>query len=153
MLDTVAGKVDTMKALTLAALLLLPLSIHAEQLTEPHQYLVEIHRVIDGDTLVISIDNPWRWRGHLLLHLRLTCIDAPEKRGDTKEPAALATDYVHQLGQITEKWVLHTRLGYTDRWGRHLGKLTTKDVDGNVVDMAREVARAGHATWTCEGKP
>ena len=118
-----------------------------------NQYHAEIDRVIDGDTVVVSIAKPFRWRGDLRIHLRLSCIDAPETRGAAKRRGKESKAFVEDLVQVSKKWTLHTRLGHVDQYGRHIGGLTVETSDGDTVDLARLVAQSGHAKWTCEGTP
>lgn len=84
-------------------------------------------RVIDGDSVVLDIDLGLRtWVRH---SVRLSGIDAPERRGATKEEGKMATDFLQWLLSGPHEFVCHTIK--TGKYGRYLVELF---VDFNCVN-------------------
>lgn len=111
-----------------------------------NQYSVTMVRIIDADTVVVATPVPG-WRAHLVLQVRLKCIDAPENR--TKEGKA-ATKALTKMLDHFEHLILEGRVGDVDRWGRHLGKLYVPMANGTRTDIGRELVKLGYAENTCQ---
>ncbi len=110
-----------------------------------HNYVAEIERVIDGDTLIVRIDLGFRtWRSETI---RLRGIDSPELR--TKAGKA-ARQFVLKRLQDIKRIVVHTYK--TDVFARYVGDLF---YDPHLADkdaifekgrfLNQEILDAGHA--------
>ena len=84
--------------------------------------------VLDGDTVTVLSDNT-QYR------IRLNGIDAPEK---SQPFGRKSKDYLHNL--VYQKDVLITLYG-TDKYGRHIGILSTEEID----DVNAAMIEAGMA--------
>lgn len=88
-----------------------------------YQYAASLVRVIDGDTVVLSVD--LGFSTHVEQHIRLNGVNAPE-HGTTEGDAATAftTDWFTQhAGPLT----LSTVKDKQEKYGRYLGTITTAD--------------------------
>lgn len=106
------------------------------------EYRAEILRVIDGDTVVVQIDLGF----HIsVVHtLRLYAINAPEKRGGTKEEKLKgweATKHMEVLLQEHAPVIVKTIKDKTGKYGRILATLIGKD----GTDLNQQMIKDGHA--------
>jgi len=112
----------------------------AKQLYGPYQ--AEVVRVIDGDTLELSVHV---WPGLVQnIKLRLSGVNTPEKRGRNvsqceKTAAQKATNF-------TQRWVKGiNRIIVTDvKLGKYAGRALGKIKKGDQ-DLGEELIKAGHA--------
>jgi endonuclease YncB( thermonuclease family) len=104
-----------------------------------YTYAARVERVIDGDSLVVSIDlglDVWRLHERIrLAHLNAPALSTPEGRAAKAFLAGL-------LGPLPQPVTLVTLKDRTEHYGRYLGVLTT--ADGRTVNDA--LLAAGHAT-------
>ena len=101
--------------------LLAPLMVASSALAAP----VEVRRVIDGDTVVLTTGE----------RVRLACMDTPE-RGVMGAAAATAELRRLVLGQTVQ-----LRRITTDRYGRTIGELTTPA----GINVGEALVNSGHA--------
>ncbi len=111
-------------------------------------YEAQIIRVIDGDTIKLSV---FIWPGlKQQINLRLLGINTPEKRGRVsaceKQAAILASEFTRQRLKPGDRVVIsEIRLGKYA--GRVLGRISK-----NGKDMAELLLEAGHARTYAGGK-
>jgi len=97
-------------------------------------YLAEVERVVDGDTVVLSIDlgcGTWL-RGE---HCRLRGIDAPETRGGTEEDKLRgwkASAHLEWMLEDVDPLIIRTHKDEKGKFGRWLVELF--DQDGNSIN-------------------
>lgn len=102
-------------------------------MTPSYTYAATVERVVDGDTLDVSLD--LGMRVYLRTRLRLEGIDAPELH--TSEGKA-ARDYVVQAMALGTLVTVATRK--PDRYGRALARVTLPD----GRDLTTVLLEAGH---------
>ena len=110
-----------------------------------YAYRAVITRVIDGDTVVADIDLGFHtWRRDE--HLRLIGIDAPEKRGETREAGLVATAALK--GRVEGRRVtICTEKDERGKYGRYLAWIFLSPEPGNVAadSINAWMVRAGYA--------
>lgn len=102
-------------------------------------YAGKVVRVIDGDTLAISVDVGFNT--HIEEVVRLRHINAPEVVGETKAEGLAATAALREMLPNGHAVVIHTVKDRNDRWGRLLAEIWTSD--GTYVNGA--MVAGGHA--------
>ena len=105
---------------------------------------VKIVRVLDGDTVEMSIDmgNSIEWTGKF----RLYGIDTPERHGETRPAGDAAAECLNAL--IAAYGVKCAETLKPDKYGRWLVKLTL----GDGRDVAECLSSQGHAKAYFGGK-
>lgn len=106
-------------------------------------YKAELMRVIDGDTVVVSMDLGFQIRQ--LMHLRLYGINTPELIGPKAAAARAATDFlVHTLAQ--GPLLVRSYKDRADKYGgRFLAELFVQQSDGTLVNVNQLLVSTGHA--------
>jgi micrococcal nuclease len=104
-------------------------------------YLASVERVIDGDTVILSIDlglDVWM-RGQ---HCRLLGINAPEKTGGTREEGLAAKEHLEKLLQGYEHILVRTHYDKHCTFGRLLVELYATDdcINDEMVEDGFAVA-------------
>jgi len=102
-------------------------------------YVVDVIRVIDGDTVVVEF-NVWP-DVRLRKTIRFANIDTWEMRGANKVKGKAAKAFLEALlakGEVA----LHTN-GSTGKYGRTIGSLYVAD-NGRVYSVAEELIKNGH---------
>ena len=100
-----------------------------------YQYRINIHRIIDGDTVDVDIDlgfGVWLKKQRI----RLYGIDTPESRTrdlDEKRYGLRAKKYLTQ--QIEGGAILKTRLDKKGKYGRILGEFISLDGNTNINEL------------------
>jgi endonuclease YncB( thermonuclease family) len=115
--------------------------------------VVEINRVVDGDTIDVTIDLGFDL--YKKERVRVAGVDTPEKRTRDEEEKALGYDATHWLedklnGAITgdDDLVIRTELvGGVGKYGRLLGWLYIGDAE---VSLNEQMIEEGYA-WTYDG--
>ena len=115
--------------------------------------VVEINRVVDGDTIDVTIDLGFDL--YKKERVRVAGVDTPEKRTKDDEEKALGYDATHWLedklnGAITgdDDLVIRTELvGGVGKYGRLLGWLYIGDAE---VSLNEQMIAAGYA-WAYDG--
>ena len=115
--------------------------------------VVEINRVVDGDTIDVTIDLGFDL--YKKERVRVAGVDTPEKRTRDDEEKALGYDATHWLedklnGAITgdDDLVIRTELvGGVGKYGRLLGWLYIGDAE---VSLNEQMIAAGYA-WAYDG--
>ncbi len=102
-----------------------------------YTYRTTVKRVVDGDTVELTIDVGFQIRLDRMVRLR--GINAPEVHGETKARGEQAAAYLFGL-TVGRPLVVQTILDRDDKYGRILGVL----YDGETNVNARMVAD-GHA--------
>lgn len=92
----------------------------------PYQYRAKVVRVVDGDTVILSVDLGFRVQHEI--SVRLARINAPERGQDGLDRAKLALcEILHEGAEV----FLTTKKG--DRYGRWIGEISTEGE--NVSDL------------------
>ena len=106
-------------------------------------YKAIVIRLIDGDTIIVDVDkgfSDWRKR----LSLRFSRIDAPEKRGVTKEEGLAALDFLKT--QISEGDAIYIRTQKADSFGRYIAEIFVFEGD-NANNLSDTLVKFGHAEY------
>ncbi len=108
-----------------------------------YEYNVSLTRVIDGDTVAVTVD--LGFTVSIAIEFRLLGINAPELRGATKIAGLAAKDHLAQLlsqGVLTMK---STKLPKPDKYGRWLATITVTRPDGSFFDANAQMIADGFA--------
>lgn len=98
-------------------------------------------RVIDGDTLDVTIDQGLHT--HRTERVRLLGVNTPETKGATKMAGRLATIYVEDwLAEADDEWPLIVQTARGDAFGRWLARVWRRS-DGRELNA--DLLAAGHA--------
>lgn len=109
-------------------------------LSELYLYRAEILRVIDGDTVDVSIDLGFHvWTKQ---RLRLMGINAPEKRGQDKASGLAARLHLKSLIEHWEPIIVATYKDEQGKYGRYLAELLGHDGRSLNAQMVKD----GYAT-------
>lgn len=100
-------------------------------------------RVVDGDTVQLDVDLGLRVRRDL--YVRLVGIDAPEKRGGTKEAGIAAARYLEQLISGRSLVVQFEKGKSFDRWLGTLWVVMSDGDDTQLVNVQDCMVKVGHA--------
>lgn len=98
----------------------------------------DLIRVIDGDTSVFKIDLEEEFEMTLTRTIRFLGINAPEKRGGTKEQGMLAKSYAET--RLREAKDIQLQVLKRDSFGRLLAIVHIDD-----VNLCEEMLREGYA--------
>ncbi len=96
-----------------------------------YEYNAKLIRIIDGDTIVVTMDVGFNMTTKQ--HIRLLGINAPEKRGKTKQAGLDAKEHLITLLK-NDDLVIKTRKN--DSFGRYLGTiyLNGTDINQQMID-------------------
>lgn len=108
-----------------------------------YYYNIELIRVIDGDTIVAHLDRGHnRWEKEV--HIRLSSINAPEMKGESKPQGEEAKQYLISL--IGTDRPLYIRTIKSDNFCRFIGHLYIEDVEHDEdIDANAVMVETGHA--------
>ena len=116
-----------------------------------YEYYAELRRVVDGDTVDVTIDCGFNM--HVKERVRLLGINTPECRTRDLEEKAKGLAAKDRLIDILASWgnkmVIRTSIDKKGKFGRLLGELINKDGDQNANQMLLE---EGHAVEYFGGK-
>jgi micrococcal nuclease len=116
-----------------------------------YEYKAEIRRVVDGDTVDVTIDCGFNI--HIKERVRLSGIDTPECRTRDLEEKARGLAAKNRLIEILEsfgdKFVIKTFIDKKGKFGRLLGELISEDGKQNANQM---LIKEGHAVEYLGGK-
>jgi micrococcal nuclease len=101
-------------------------------------------RVIDGDTVELSIDLGFDISQ--MRSCRLAGINAPEVHGATKEAGLASKAYLSELLRPGLDLVCQT-IKTNDKYGRYLAKLYTNDANGATYCINDKLVAAGQAIY------
>lgn len=108
----------------------------------PYLYKATLVRVIDGDTVVLSIDLGFKVT--FQLNARLYGINAPEVHGTTRDAGLAAAAYLRTL--LASSSVLLVESKAIDKFGgRYDMVLSTQAADGALVNINNAMVASGHA--------
>ena len=97
-----------------------------------YTYKCKVLRVIDGDTLDLSIDLGFNITNKI--RVRLIDVDTPEERGKDKEFGLMVTDKVREwVNNISGQIYVSTRK--TGKYGRWLARIFYKDLEMSGKDI------------------
>ncbi len=104
----------------------------------PFVYRAKLLRLIDGDTLVATIDMGFHtWRETTI---RLVGINCPERKGETREEGEAATAFVAKLIQPGDPLLVQSQAA--DAFGRALALVWIGQAERSLNRM---IVEAGHA--------
>lgn len=111
-------------------------------------YRARLVRVVDGDTMDVTIDAGFH--SYRLERLRLLGLNAPEVKGPTKAAGDAATAYVKNWlglhwqmnGDAPAAWPLVIQTAKSDVFGRFLATVWSADTGACLND---DLVKAGHA--------
>ena len=104
-------------------------------------YRARCERVVDGDTLDVTIDQGLHT--HRTERVRLLGVNTPETKGATKMAGRLATIYVEDwLAEADDEWPLIVQTARGDAFGRWLARVWRRS-DGRELNA--DLLAAGHA--------
>ena len=116
-----------------------------------YEYNAELRRVVDGDTVDVTIDCGFNI--HVKERVRLKGIDTPESRTrdlEEKERGLAAKDrLIDIIASFGNKFVIKTSIDKKGKYGRLLGELISKDGEQNANQM---LLVEGHAVEYFGGK-
>ena len=116
-----------------------------------YEYFAELRRVVDGDTVDVTIDCGFKM--HIKERVRLKGINTPECRTRDLEEKAKGLAAKARLIEILESWgnkfVIKTSIDKKGKFGRLLGELVSPDEKENANVMLLE---EGHAVEYHGGK-
>ncbi len=110
-----------------------------------YTYHAEITAVYDGDTCTADIDLGLKtWiRGE---KLRLSRINAPEVRAETKEAGLRSRDFLRRL-LLGNNVLLHTEKDRQEKYGRYLAEIWLEQPDGSFLNINDELVKQGFAVY------
>lgn len=114
-----------------------------------YEYRTALNRVIDGDTVVLTIDLGFRIRHDVTV--RLLGVDCPElvtPAGKQARDAAAAWFAAHR--HAADGLTARTHRHATDKYGRYLAEIVCP-VDG--ADLVADLVAAGHVKTTAPALP
>jgi micrococcal nuclease len=114
------------------------------------EYRAELIRVIDGDTVVMSLD--LGFKTFVVRTLRLLDIDAPEVRGKRLDPqqrlkGAESTDHLRSLLASYVPLTVRSQKDKTGKYGRYLATIMGMDEHGDVFSINDQMVSDGHAVF------
>jgi len=116
-----------------------------------YEYNAELRRVVDGDTVDVTIDCGFNM--HVKERVRLYGINTPESRTrdleEKKRGLAAKDRLIEILESFGDKFVIKTSVDKKGKFGRLLGELISKDGEQNANQMLLE---EGHAVEYFGGK-
>lgn len=116
-----------------------------------YEYFAELRRVVDGDTVDVTIDCGFNM--HVKERVRLKGINTPECRTRDLEEKAKGLAAKARLIEIIESWgnkfIIRTSIDKKGKFGRLLGELVSPDEKENANSM---LLNEGHATEYHGGK-
>ena len=116
-----------------------------------YEYNAELRRVVDGDTVDVTIDCGFNM--HVKERVRLYGIDTPESRTrdleEKKRGLAAKDRLIEILESFGNKFVIKTSIDKKGKFGRLLGELVSRDGEQNANQMLLE---EGHAVEYLGGK-
>ena len=120
-----------------------------------YEYFAELRRVVDGDTVDVTIDCGFNM--HVKERVRLKGINTPECRTRDLEEKAKGLAAKARLIEILESWgnkmIIRTSIDKKGKFGRLLGELIHPDGQGSRDDNANKMLlNEGHATEYHGGK-
>lgn len=108
-----------------------------------YEYNVTLTRVIDGDTVAVTVD--LGFSVSVAIEFRLLGINAPELRGATKVAGLAAKEHLVQLlaqGALSLKSEKPVK---PDKYGRWLATITVTKADGTSFDANAQMVADGFA--------
>ena len=106
-------------------------------------YKAIVVRLVDGDTIIVDVDKGFSdWRKNL--NLRFSRIDAPEKRGATKEEGLAALDFLKT--QISAGDTVYIRTQKADSFGRYIAEIFVFEED-KTTNLSDVMVKFGHAIY------
>jgi micrococcal nuclease len=110
-----------------------------------YQYNALVTKVYDGDTITVEIDLGFKTfvKGE---KIRLSRINAPEVRGESREEGLKSRDYLRSL-IMDKKILLETMRDKKGKYGRYLGEVFIKSEDGNWININDTLVNKGFAEF------
>ena len=120
-----------------------------------YEYYAELRRVVDGDTVDVTIDCGFKM--HIKERVRLKGINTPECRTRDLEEKARGLAAKARLIDILASWdnkmIIRTSIDKKGKFGRLLGELIHPDGQGSRDDNANKMLlEEGHAVEYHGGK-
>ena len=115
----------------------------ASVIADNRTYAVTIRRVVDGDTVDITV-RVWR-NISVDEHLRLSDIDTWEVRGEHKTKGLAAREFLIGVLEANAPVYIKTE-GETGSFGRLLGTLHVTNKHNQLVNVSELLRASGHST-------
>ena len=115
-------------------------------------YMVKVQRVVDGDTIDVSVDLGFDiWHN---ARVRMMGIDTPESRTRNLEEKALGLASKARLKELLKgkKIRLECSKEGKGKFGRILADVVTIDKEGNEININNRLIEEGHARPYYGGK-
>ena len=115
-------------------------------------YMVKVQRVVDGDTIDVSVDLGFDiWHN---ARVRMMGIDTPESRTRNLEEKALGLASKARLKELLKgkKIRLECSKEGKGKFGRILADVVTIDKEGNEININNRLIEEGHARPYFGGK-
>ena len=109
------------------------------------EYFCKINRVVDGDTVDVTVDLGFDI--HHSARVRMMGIDTPESRTRNLEEKALGLASKARLKELLkgQKVKIETSKEGKGKFGRILADIITVDKEGNEINCNQRLIEEGHA--------
>jgi len=109
-----------------------------------YEYSAKVTRVIDGDTIDVTVDLGFHVQ--IRERLRLYGINAPEVRGVDRPAGLAATAWLKEyLTELDNEITIRTIRDRKGKYGRYLAILVDNRDPQNSVDINQLMIKVGHA--------
>ena len=106
-----------------------------------YNYLAAVDRIIDGDTIVITVDTGFYLK--YKTQVRLLRVNAPETRGASREKGLETKEFLSKTIPVGSTIYIHTEKD--DAFGRWLAEVFYLDKDGKAKNLGSELLEKGLA--------
>lgn len=110
-----------------------------------YHYRATVKRVVDGDTVDMSMD--LGFGVSKLVRIRLWGIDAPEVKGYERPEGLAAKAFLETLLPVGIETEVYTRKDKEAGWGRYVGEIYIVQDKSLGYSISDEMVEAGHAGY------
>ena len=113
--------------------------------TNLYQYKAFVTKVYDGDTITVEIDLGFKTsvKGE---KIRLSRINTPEVRGESREEGLKSRDYLRTL-ILNKEILLETIKDKKGKYGRYIGEIFYKQENGEWLNVNNHLVIKGLAEF------
>ncbi len=113
-------------------------------------YRAEVVSVYDGDTCRVNVDLGFNTK---LMNekIRLSKIDAPELRGESREAGLASRDFLREL-ILGKEIYLETEKDRKGKYGRYLGTIWVQNENGEYINVNELLIEKGFAVYLSYSK-